>query len=132
MRVWSGVDADNYESKLVRHEGLSVCVSDKKIYVGSSSSNVLCCYSCELDSEGVLEPKFASNVTALSCMQSGEVLVAGCADYSVNVITTSDTSCVSLTGHSGPVLSVAMARDGEIVASSSCDGTVKVRIYFPY
>jgi len=124
LRVWAGVDDDDCESFLVGDEGLAVCVSDKKIFVGSSSTNVLSGYSWELDSEGVVGPRFTSDVTALSCMQSGEVVVAGCADFSVNVIKTGDFSSTKLTGHSAPVLSVAMAR--EVVASSSCDGTVKV------
>ena len=128
LRVWAGVDDDDCESFLVGDEGLAVCVSEKKIFVGSSSTNVLSGYSWELDSEGVVGPRFTSDVTALSCMQSGEVVVAGCGDFSVNVIKTSDFSSTKLTGHSAPVLSVSLARQGEVVASSSCDGTVKVSI----
>ena len=128
LRVWAGIDADDYESKLVGHEGLSFCVSNNKIFVGSSSTNVLSGYSLELDSEGVVGPRLTSDVTALSCMQSGEVVVAGCGDFSVNVIKISDFSTTKLTGHSAPVLSVTLARKGEVVASSSCDGTVRVSI----
>jgi WD40 repeat protein len=128
LRVWAGVDDDDCESFLVGDEGLAVSVSDKKIFVGCSSTNVLSGYSWELDSEGVVGPRFTSDVTALSCTQSGKVVVAGCADFSVNVIQTSDFSTVKLAGHSAPVLSVALAREGEVVASSSCDGMVKVSI----
>ena len=44
----------------------------------------------------------------------------------MQVIKTSDFSTVDLSGHAAPVLSVDMAGEGEVVASSSCDGTVKV------
>ena len=134
LRVWAGIDADDYESKLVGHEGLSFCVSNNKIFVGSSSTNVLSGYSWELDSEGVVGPRFTSDVSALSCMQSGDVVVAGCGDFSVNVIKTNDFSTTKLTGHSAPVLSVTLAREGEVVASSSCDGSVKVsiRVHFHF
>jgi len=126
MRVWAGVDDDDCENHLIGDEGLAVCVSDKKIFVGSSGTNVLSGYSWEGDSEGVVGPRFTSDVTALSCAPAGDLVVAGCGDFSVKVIKTSDFSTVELTGHAAPVLSVDLAKDGEVVASSSCDGSVKV------
>jgi len=126
MRVWAGVDDDDCENHLIGDEGLAVCVSEKKIFVGSSGTNVLSGYSWEGDSEGVVGPRFTADVTALHCTESGEVVVAGLADFSVKVIKTSDFSCVSLSGHAAPVLSVSMATQEDIVASSSCDGCVKV------
>ena len=84
-------------------------MSNKKIFVGSSSTNVLSGYSLDLDSEGVvLGP--GSPQTVLSFMQSGEVVVAGCGDFSVNVIKISDFFTTKLTGHFAPVLSVTLAR----------------------
>jgi len=126
MRVWAGVDDDDCENHLIGDEGLAVCVSDKKIFVGSSGTNVLSGYSWEGDSEGVVGPRFTADVTALCCTESGGIVVAGLADFSVKVIKTSDFSTVSLTGHEAPVLSVTMDKEGSIVASSSCDGSVKV------
>lgn len=126
MRVWTGVDDDDCENHLIGDEGLAVCVSEKKIFVGSSGTNVLSGYSWEGDSEGVVGPRFTSDVTALACSAGGDVVVAGCADFNVKVIKTSDFSTVDLSGHAAPVLSVDMAGAGEVVASSSCDGTVKV------
>jgi hypothetical protein len=85
MRVWVRVDDEDCENHLIGVEGLAVCVSDKKILVGSSGINVLSGYSWEGDNEGVVGPRFTSDVTALSCLQSGEVVVAGCANFSVKV-----------------------------------------------
>jgi len=126
MRVWAGVDDDDCENHLIGDEGLAVCVSEKKIFVGTSGTNVLSGYSWDGDSEGVVGPRFPSDVTALYCEQSGNVVVAGLADFSVRVINTSDFSTVNLEGHAAPVLSVALAKEGDVVASSSCDGSVKV------
>ena len=85
MRVWAGVDDDDCENHLIGDEGLAVCVSDKKIFVGSSGTNVLSGYSWEGDSEGVVGPRFTSDVTALSCAPAGDLVVAGCGDFSVKV-----------------------------------------------
>ena len=85
MRVWTGVDDDDCENHLIGDEGLAVCVSEKKIFVGSSGTNVLSGYSWEGDSEGVVGPRFTSDVTALACSDGGDVVVAGCADFNVKV-----------------------------------------------
>ena len=65
-------------------------------------------------------------MTALACTSSGDTVVAGGADFSVKVINTSSFATVSLAGHSAPVLSVAISRQGDTVASSSCDGSVRL------
>jgi len=126
MRIWAGVDDDDCENHLIGEEGLAVCVSDKKIFVGASGTNVLSGYNWEGDSEGVVGPRFTSDVTALVCSSAGDVVVAGCGDFSIKVINTSDFSAVELSGHTAPVLSVDLSKEGSLVASSSCDGTVKV------
>jgi len=126
MRIWSGIDDDDCENHLIGDEGLAVCVSEKKIFVGSSGTNVLSGYSWDGDSEGVVGPRFTCDVTALSCMNSGDQVAVGCADFNVKVIKTTDFSTINLSGHEAPILSVALRKDGDIVASSSCDGSVKV------
>jgi len=126
MRVWAGIDDDDCENHLIGDEGRAVCVSDKKIFVGSSGTNMLSGYNWDGDSEGVVGPRFTSDVTSLACKPSGEVVVAGCDDFSVKVINTTDFSAISLTGHEAPILSVALGNEGDVVASSSCDGSVKI------
>ena len=72
-------------------------------------------------------PRFPSDVTAFYCEQSGIVVVAGLADFLVRVINTSDFTTVSLKEHAAPVLSVALAKEGNVVAICSCACSVKVR-----
>ena len=64
-------------------------------------------------------PRFPSDVTAFYCEQSGIVVVAGLADFLVRVINTSDFITVSLKEHAAPVPSVALAKEGDVVATLS-------------
>jgi len=126
MRVWTGIDDDDCENTLIGDEVLSMTASTSKILTGVSGTNVLSGYTWEGESEGVVGPRFAADVTALSCSTSGETVVAGLADFSVKVINTSSFATVSLEGHSAPILSTDINRKGDVVASSSCDGSVRL------
>lgn len=102
-------------------EGLALAVSEKRMYVGASQSNVVAAYSWEGDSEGVTS-RFTGDVTCLA--MAGHLLAAGSADMTVKVLDTQEFKETLLEGHQGPILSVALA--GGVVASSSCDGTVRL------
>ena len=128
LRIWTGIGDDDCESFLIGDEVLSVALSDSKIFAGVGGTNVLSGLNWEGESEGVVGPRLASDVTAVASNSSseGSVLVAGCGDFSVNVIDSSSFSTVNLLGHTAPVLSVDITSQADMVASSSCDGSVRV------
>ena len=131
VRVWDGIDhpiimVKNNRIIMLRDAVLSLGVSDDKIYVGVSGTKGITTYSWDEDGPGILGPRFTADVTAIAASWDEEIVVAGCADFTVKVINTDEFSTVSLEGHTAPVLSVDLDATAETVASSSCDGTVRV------
>ena len=45
LRIWTGLDDDDCENFLIGDSGLSMTVSEKRIYVGPSESNLVQAYS---------------------------------------------------------------------------------------
>ena len=70
--------------------------------------------------------RFTADVTCLDTLESGQILVSGSADMTIKVTDTKTYSDKALTGHTGPILSVSLDPLKKFVASSSCDGTVRV------
>ena len=126
MRVWAGIDDDDCECHLIGDEVLAVSLCDAKIFAGVSGTNVLSGFNWEGESEGVVGPRLSSDVTAVASSPDGSSVVVGCADFSVKLINTTSFATVSLTGHTAPILSVDITGQADFVASSSCDGTVRV------
>ena len=127
MRIWAGIDDDDCESFLIGDEVLSVALNNSKIFAGVGGTNVLSGFNWEGESEGVVGPRMAADVTAVaSCSGEDSSLVAGCGDFSVKVINIDTFATVNLQGHTAPVLSVDLTRQGDVAASSSCDGSVRV------
>ena len=126
MRVWTGIDDDDCECHLIGDEVLAVSLCDSKIFAGVSGTNVLSGFNWEGDSEGVVGPRLASDVTAVASSPDGSSVVVGCADFSVKLINTTSFATVNLTGHTAPILSVDITSQADFVASSSCDGSVRV------
>ena len=120
------MDDDDAEIHLVGDVGLAVAVTDRTVYVGSGRTNVLSSYNWEMESEGVVGPRLTADFSALVAAPEGGTVVAGCDDFAVKVINTANFSLANLEGHTAPVLSVDLACQGDVVASSSCDGSVKV------
>ena len=126
LRVWAGIEDDDCESHLIGDEVLAVALSDSKIFAGVGGTNVLSGYDWEGESEGVVGPRLASDVTAVASSPDGSHVVVGCADFSVKLINTTSFATVNLNGHTAPVLSVDITSKADFVASSSCDGSVRV------
>lgn len=80
-------------------------------------------YSWDGDSEGVTT-RFTGDVTCLAI--SGSLIAAGSDDMTVKLVNTEDCKETLLEGHQGPLLSIALAKQGDAVATASCDGTVRL------
>ena len=126
LRVWAGIDDDDCDCHLIGDEVLAVALCDSKIFAGVSGTNVLSGFNWEGESEGVVGPRLASDVTAVASSPDGSYVVIGCADFSVKLVNTTSFATVNLTGHTAPVLSVDITSKADFVASSSCDGSVRV------
>jgi serine/threonine protein kinase/WD40 repeat protein len=83
----------------------------------------------DLDKDGRVETKFAhpSGVFQSAWRGDGKLLATGCYDRNAYVWdVTAKRQLAILTGHKGPVPSVAFNRTGDLLASGSCDGTTKL------
>lgn len=58
--------------------------------------------------------------------KSGKVLVAGSSDFIIKVVNVDTSDSKTFSGHEAPVLSVALDPKEEFIASSSCDGTIRI------
>ena len=126
LRVWAGIDDDDCQSHLIGDEALAVALCDAKIFTSVGGTNVLSGYNWEGDSEGVVGPRLSSDVTAVASTPDGSYVVIGCADFSVKLVNTYSFATVNMSGHTAPVLSVDITSKADFVASSSCDGGVRV------
>ena len=70
--------------------------------------------------------RFTADATCLDTIASGCLLAAGSADMTVKVSDTVKYTDKVLSGHTGPILSVALDPLKKFVGSSSCDGTVRI------
>ncbi len=76
--------------------------------------------------EGLLM-RFTGPVTYLAVNGNHSLLAAGTSEFNIKVIETADSGKgYSLIGHEAPVLCVSFDPKGELLASSSCDGRVKI------
>ena len=80
-------------------------------------------YSWDGDSEGVTT-RFTGDVTCLAI--AGPLIAAGSDDMTVKLVNTEDCKETLLEGHQGPLLSVTLTKQGDALATASCDGTVKL------
>ncbi|RWS21700.1 WD repeat and HMG-box DNA-binding protein 1-like protein, partial [Leptotrombidium deliense] len=83
-------------------------------------------YSIEDGGDELTVTRFTAAVYHCDINAAGKQLVAGGGDFVVKIVNLDDYSQVSLTGHEAPILCTAFDPLNEFVASSSCDGTVRV------
>ncbi len=71
--------------------------------------------------------RFVSPVTYLTVNSDHTLLAAGTSEFTIKIIEIADSvKSFSLIGHEAPVLCVTFDPRGEYIASSSCDGSVKI------
>lgn len=70
--------------------------------------------------------RFSTNVYHLDVSKDGQLLAAGGGDFEIKLINLEDSSHKSLKEHEAPILSLAIDPEKEYLASSSCDGTIRM------
>ena len=91
--------------------------------MGASQSHLVQAYSWDGDSEGVTT-RFTGDVTCLAT--AGPLIAAGSDDMTAKLVNTEDCKETLLEGHQGPILSIALVKQGDALATASCDGTVRL------
>ncbi|CAG5121904.1 unnamed protein product [Candidula unifasciata] len=71
--------------------------------------------------------RFTAPCRHFTISEDGSMLVAGSDDFKIKIISMEENECICLySEHQAPVLSIALDPTREFIASSSCDGSVKI------
>ncbi|XP_067018365.1 WD repeat and HMG-box DNA-binding protein 1-like [Acropora muricata] len=124
VRIYKDFDDSDPKSFRVGDHVTVLAVKNEKIV--TASDNAVQAFTFPEGSPDGILTRFTAPVNHLCFNQSGTVLAAGSSDFNVKVVTIADGSQRLLKGHTAPVLSVTIDPKDQYIASSSCDGTVKI------
>ncbi|KAG8199957.1 hypothetical protein JTE90_006203 [Oedothorax gibbosus] len=125
IRVWNGFEDDDPQS---HHMGISVsAVALKKdiLYVSSDKFAVSAYTFPSVEFDQIIA-QFNTEVYHIVCNKDGTLVACGGGDFVIKVYDKSSKSLTAFNGHTGPVLSIAFDPKGKYLASSGCDGTVRI------
>lgn len=126
VRIWEGLDDDDPRFITVGEKAHSLALKNGKLVTASSNNTVQIHTFPDGEPDGILT-RFTTNATHVTFSRSGSRVAAGSSDFLVKVVALSDSSDQkTLRGHEAPVLSVTFDPREQLLASSSCDGSVVV------
>lgn len=125
VRTWEGFQDDEPKSYSVGESALAVACGGGTFFVATDSYCVKA-FEASTGQETSVAARFPSDVYAVACSSDGKTLVAGSGDFTLKVVDVSSGTSQSLTGHGAPVLCCCIDPRTEFIASSSCDGSVRV------
>ncbi|XP_069678187.1 WD repeat and HMG-box DNA-binding protein 1 [Periplaneta americana] len=125
VRIWIGLEDDDPSSQCVGEQALTVTHKGDHYYVGTDNNNVQAYTFPGSDRDGIIS-RFTASVTHIAVSGDGKRIVAGSSDMEIHISTIGTAKTTVLSGHKAPILGVALDPKDKYVASSSCDGTVRV------
>lgn len=125
VRIYKGFEDEDPVSHQAGDFVYAVAQKGKWYYV-AADDNAVQSYLIESGSPDGMIVRFTAHVTHLVVSQSGRLLVAGASDFVVKIIDLETKCHRTVTGHVAPVLSVSVHPMERFLASSSCDGTVRI------
>lgn len=124
IRVWRGIDDDDPSSTCLGEFVMCIAHSGKRLLASTDRNTVQAYTYPELDSDGTLM-RFTAPVTCLRVHE--KYVAAGSDDTNIKVLKSDDyKSELHLQGHSGPVLGIDICNKGDLLASISGDGHLKI------
>ncbi|XP_029847508.2 WD repeat and HMG-box DNA-binding protein 1 [Ixodes scapularis] len=125
VRIWDGFEDNDPESHNVGESALALACAAGKFFVATDEYSVSARKFPSADLDGVVT-RFPSDVYAVTCSHDARTLVAGSGDFTIKVVDVESGSSKLLEGHEAPVLYCSLDPKEEFLASSSCDGTIRV------
>ncbi|KAL3226273.1 hypothetical protein MRX96_025182 [Rhipicephalus microplus] len=125
VRTWEGFQDDEPKSYSVGESALAVACGGGSFFVAIDDYTVKA-FEASTGQQTSVVAQFPSDVYAVACSSDGKTLVAGSGDFTLKVVEVSSGNFQSLVGHKAPVIWCCIDPQAEFVASSSCDGSVKV------
>ncbi|KAF2355394.1 Minichromosome loss protein Mcl1 middle region [Trinorchestia longiramus] len=123
VRVFQGLDDDDCLTHIVGDRAHALSYKFPDIVVGCDY-NCIQYFNAETGNPGSIIARFTSHPTCLDVHE--HLIAAGGSDMIVCVHNTTDSTDTVLEGHTSSILSVSLDPKGDYVASSSCDGSVKI------
>ncbi|KAL1458238.1 hypothetical protein WDU94_008400 [Cyamophila willieti] len=123
IRIWHGFEDDDPTEKCVGEKAFAVTQVDDKLYVGTDHNNVQAFSFPDAELDRICT-RFTAPVTCISIVK--DWLVAGSSDMKVNAFNLSSGAEKVISSHNGPILEVALDPRLEYLATSCCDGLVRI------
>ncbi|OWF52969.1 WD repeat and HMG-box DNA-binding protein 1-like isoform X2 [Mizuhopecten yessoensis] len=125
VRVWAGIEDDDAISHRVGDRVYGIVYKSGRFFTSSDTNSVQAHTFPDGAPDGILT-RFTAPVNHMVVNQSGKTMVACSSDFTIKAVEVDSCSHKTMQGHEAPVLSVALDPKEEFVASSSCDGTVRI------
>ncbi|XP_045436358.1 WD repeat and HMG-box DNA-binding protein 1 isoform X4 [Pipistrellus kuhlii] len=126
VRIWEDLDDDDPKSINVGEKAYSCALKSGKLVTAVSNNTIQVHTFPEGVPDGILT-RFTTNANHVVFNSDGTKIAAGSGDFLVKVVDVMDCSQQkTFRGHEAPVLSLSFDPKDIFLASSSCDGSVKV------
>ncbi|XP_068005152.1 WD repeat and HMG-box DNA-binding protein 1 [Melanerpes formicivorus] len=126
VRIWENLDDDDPKSINVGEKAYSCALKNGRLVTAISNNTVQVHTFPEGVPDGILT-RFTTNANHIIFNGDGTKIAAGSSDFMIKVVEVSDSSKQkTFRGHDAPVLSLSFDPQDVYLASSSCDGSVRV------
>ncbi|XP_054018175.1 WD repeat and HMG-box DNA-binding protein 1 [Dryobates pubescens] len=126
VRIWENLDDDDPKSINVGEKAYSCALKNGKLITAISNNTVQVHTFPEGAPDGILT-RFTMNANHIIFNADGTKIAAGSSDFMIKAVEVSDSSKQkTFRGHDAPVLSLSFDPQDVYLASSSCDGSVRV------
>ncbi|KAH3854450.1 WD repeat and HMG-box DNA-binding protein 1-like [Dreissena polymorpha] len=125
IRIWDGIDDDDAISHRCGDKTFSIAIKGSRYFAATDTNTIQAYNFPEGTPDGILT-RFTAPANHIVLNKTGKILVAGASDFAIKIVEVDNCSTKTYQGHEAPVLSVALDPNEEYLASSSCDGTVKI------
>ncbi|KAK7103194.1 WD repeat and HMG-box DNA-binding protein 1-like [Littorina saxatilis] len=125
VRIWDGIDDDDAVSHRVGDRAFAIAFKNERFFTATDANSVQACKFPDGMPDGLVT-RFTAPINHMVFNAAGSVMVAGSSDFTVKVVEVENSRHKVYRGHKAPVLSIALDPKEQLVASSSCDGTVQV------
>ncbi|XP_040825252.1 WD repeat and HMG-box DNA-binding protein 1 isoform X1 [Ochotona curzoniae] len=126
VRIWEDLDDDDPKSINVGEKAYSCALKNGKLVTAVSNNTIQVHTFPEGVPDGILT-RFTTNANHVVFNGDGSKIAAGSSDFLVKIVDVMDSSQQkTFRGHEAPVLSLSFDPKDVFLASSSCDGSVRV------
>ncbi|XP_076442996.1 WD repeat and HMG-box DNA-binding protein 1-like [Babylonia areolata] len=125
VRIWDGIDDDDAVSHRLGDRAYSIAFKNNRFLTATDTNSVQASKFPDGLPDGLVT-RFTAPINHMVLNTSGTHMVAGSSDFTVKVVEVESSSHKVYRGHKAPVLSVALDPTEQLVATSSCDGSVQV------